>query len=137
MDVIRRNADYAIRAMIIIGKAGRHEPVSTRKISEKGEISYQLACKLMQRLHGAGLVRSVMGPSGGFMLKKKISAINLLDIIEAIQSPVTLNVCLSAEGFCSMKKGCPVTGRLKNLQKYMRNYLSTITLEELVENCGY
>lgn len=137
MDVIRRNTDYAIRAMIIVGQAGGGEPVSTRIIAERGEISYQLACKIMQRLHSAGLVGSRMGPAGGFTLKKKSSAISLLDIMEAVQPPLTLSRCLSVDGFCGLKKKCPVTGRIKKLQKHMMDYLSDITLEDLIRDCRY
>ncbi len=137
MDVIRRNTDYAIRAMIILGKSPDGAPVSTRVIADRGEISYQLACKIMQRLHGAGLVSSRMGPAGGFTLKKRSSAISLLDIMEAMQPSLTLSRCLSTEGFCGLKKRCPVTGRLRKLQKHMMDYLSDITLEELVRECRY
>lgn len=137
MDVIRRNTDYAIRAMIIVGQASGGKPVSTRIIADRGEISYQLACKIMQRLHGAGLVSSRMGPAGGFTLKKKRSTISLLDIMEAVQPPLTLNRCLSAVGSCGLNKKCPVTARLKKLQKLTTDYLSDITLEELVRDCGY
>jgi Rrf2 family protein len=91
----------------------------------------------MQRLQGAGLVSSKMGPAGGFTLKKKSSAISLLDIMEAVQPPLTLSRCLSTEGLCVLKKKCPISNRLKKLQKQMMDYLSDITLEELVRECRY
>jgi len=51
MDMIRRNTNYALRLMMnLAGRSGKRA-VSSRVLSEKKEVSYQLTCKLLQRLN--------------------------------------------------------------------------------------
>jgi len=134
MDVLRRNTDYAMRAMVNLAGHYGEEPVSTRDIARAEDISYELACKLMQKVHNAGLVKSSMGPNGGFSLSRKPTKINLLEIIRAIQGPLSINRCLLEPDVCPHQKGCPITVKLAKLQKYVSNYLGSITLDELLRS---
>jgi Rrf2 family iron-sulfur cluster assembly transcriptional regulator len=131
MDIIRRNTDYALRAMAHLAKNYGGESISTRVIAEREDISYQLACKLMQKMNDAGLVSSSMGPKGGFILSKEPSKINLLEIIQAVQGPLSVNKCLAEEDQCPRKELCPLTGKMKELQDYIVNFLSDATLGDL------
>lgn len=133
MDVIRRDTDYALRAMVNLAKNFKNGTVSAKTVADKEGFSYQLACKLMQRLHNAGLVTSSMGPKGGFHLSKEPSKISLLKIIEAVQGPLSLNSCLFDINTCSRGSECPVRPKIADLQKYLNKYLSNITLEELIQ----
>ena len=134
MDVVRRNTDYAIRAMVNLAKNYKQAAVSTRKIADDENIPYQLACKLMQKLHNTKLVESCMGPKGGFRLRLEPSEISLLEIIEVIQGPLSLNRCLLSVDICSRQKSCLLTVKLAELQEYVYNYLGGITLDELARN---
>jgi Rrf2 family iron-sulfur cluster assembly transcriptional regulator len=132
MDIVRRNTDYALRAMVNLARNYDKGLVSSRTVSKQENVSYQLTCKLLQKLNNAGLVTSYMGPKGGFGLSKEPSKINLLEIIEAIQSPISLNRCLLYKGFCPKQKDCPVRPKLLELQKYIGSFLGNITLDELL-----
>jgi len=134
MDILRRNTDYALRAMVNLAGHYNQEPVSTRYIAQAEDISYELACKLMQKLHNAGLVKSSMGPNGGFALSRKPDKINMLEIIEAIQGPLSLNRCLLGLDVCPRQKDCPITVELAKLQEYIGKYLRGITLDELLRS---
>jgi len=136
MDILRRNTDYAMRAMVNLARHYGEEPVSTRDISESEDISYQLTCKLMQKLNNAGLVKSSMGPKGGFVLSRTPTKISLAEIIDVIQGPLSLNRCLLGENVCPRQSICPITVKLAKLQKNISDYLRSITLDELLHHRG-
>jgi Rrf2 family iron-sulfur cluster assembly transcriptional regulator len=134
MDIIRRNTDYALRAMVNLAELFEGGALSTRSIADRGEFSYQLACKLMQKLHKVKLVKSSMGPNGGFSLSRRPSMITLLEIIEAIQGPIKLNRCLFSPDLCPRQKRCTISAKLAELQKSIDKHLSSVTLEKLCRN---
>jgi Rrf2 family iron-sulfur cluster assembly transcriptional regulator len=136
MDIIRRNTDYAMRAMVNLAGHYGEDPVSTRDIAQCEDISYQLACKLMQRLNNAGLVKSSMGPNGGFALSRKPVKINLAEIIVAIQGPLSLSRCLLGKNVCPKQSSCPINAKLTKLQKNISDYLQSVTLDELLHHQG-
>jgi Rrf2 family protein len=136
MDIVRRNTDYALRAMLNLAGHYGNGTVSARKVARQGGIPYQLACKLLQRLHKAGLVKSDMGPKGGFTLRKGPSKISVLQVIETIQGPVRLNRCLLSTKGCLRQRSCPVKPKLAELQKIVSDYLGSIKLDELVKEVG-
>jgi len=134
MDILRRNTDYALR--LAVNLAGRYGDgsVSTRALSDEEDVSYQLACKLMQRLHKEGLVESDMGPKGGFRLARPPQEVPILAVIEAIQGPLRLNRCLLGDGACQRQDGCPIRARIGRLQEQMDQYLGAVTLGELAQS---
>jgi len=133
MEVLRRNTDYALRAMVNLARHWQQGPVSTRTIARSEDVSCLLLRKLMRQLLKGKLVRSVSGPSGGFELKKSPTQIKLLEIIRVIQGPVNLNKCLPKGDVCSRHTTCPVHKKLSKLQKHIDNYFSEITLQDLLQ----
>jgi Rrf2 family protein len=137
MDIIRRNTDYALRAMVELAGRFGAEPVGTRELAKLQDIPYQLACKLLQRLHKAGIVKSAMGPAGGFALRRKPSRITVRDVVEAIQGPVRLSGCLFAKKFCRLSRCCTISPELGRLQKNINNFLDGLTLRQLTDTKGH
>ncbi len=132
MTVIRQNTDYALRVLVILARHYGNQPVSTRILARQGDIAYQFACKIMQQLHQARLVKSSMGPKGGFFLARPPSKINILQVIQALQGPVSLNKCFGIEG-CPRRRNCPVSASLAGLQKQIETSLRSITLAKLLK----
>ena len=136
MDILRRNTDYALRLMVNLARRYGDGDASTRALAQAEEVSYQLACKLMQQLHAAGLVESSMGPKGGFRLCREPAEINIREIIEAIQGPLRLNRCLLSDDACPRQDTCPIRTKIGELQDRMDEHLSSVTLDELAQNRG-
>ena len=135
MDVLRRNTDYALRMMVTLAKHFNNgELMSAKRLANEGRFSYQLGCKLLQRLHKADLVRSVMGPKGGFALSRKPSEITLMAIINTLQGGIRMNKCLLGGEGCEFEPECEVNTKLVCLQLYIDGYLGGITLEEILRS---
>ena len=134
MDIVRRNTDYALRAMVNLARNYDIGLISSRTLSIEEDVPYQLMCKLLQMLQKAKLVQSQMGPKGGFSLSRKPSEISLLEIIETIQSPLRINRCILSGDNCPKQRQCIVRPKLIELQDYISNYLKNITLAKLVGN---
>ena len=132
MDILRRNTDYALRIMVALAMRSEEGPQSTKAVSSNMDIPYHLACKLMQRLHKASLIESSMGSQGGFKLSKAPSMINMLEVIEIVQGPVSLNRCLVDVSACTRQRDCPVNKKLAGLQEYLATFLREITLDQLL-----
>jgi len=130
MDLVRRNTDYAVRLMVNLARNYRKGPVSTRTAAAAEDVPYQLACKLMQRMRNKKLLESSMGPEGGFNLSRDPSKISLLEVIETIQGPISINRCLSGTDRCPRQKSCPVTAKLAKIQEYVCDYLGGVTLDQ-------
>jgi Rrf2 family protein len=104
-------------------------PVSARILAEQEDISYQFTCKILQKLHKAGLVASSMGPKGGFSLARPPSGTTALEVIEALQGPLSVNKCLLGNAGCPRQPGCAVSAKLGQLQEHIDLYLRNITLD--------
>lgn len=136
MDVIRRNTDYAIRAMVYLANCNCKQAVSSATIAQYQGIPYQLVCKLMQRLQKAKLIESSMGAKGGFRLKRRPSAISLMEIIETIQGPLELNRCLMDLKACERMVKCPFRKKLSKMQKELNKDLRDTRLSDLINGNG-
>lgn len=131
MDVIRRNTDYAMRLMSGLVKSYEKAPVSARHLSEDYSVSYDLACKLLQKLSASKLIKSSMGSAGGFELAKAPKEISLFDIIESVQGDICLNRCVPNPSSCPNKSTCGISKRLVDLQGYINDYLKRTMLSDL------
>ncbi|MHC4882311.1 MAG: RrF2 family transcriptional regulator [Planctomycetota bacterium] len=134
MELIRRDTDYAFRLAAQLATAyGEDTALSARVLAEDNDVSYALACKILQKLTHAGIVESVMGPKGGFRLAKKPEKIAFSQLIEAVQGPVTVNKCLMGGFKCPRKGKCPARPKMAELQNKINGYLNGLTLKEFVE----
>ena len=137
MELIRRNTDYALRIAAHLANAfAAGKPLSARVLAKENDVSYVLACKLLQKLAGAGLVGSTMGPKGGFVLTRGPEAITFRQIIEAVQGPVNVNRCLVGDFKCPNEKKCPINPKLSEMQQQINGFLNAVKLAEFVKKKG-
>jgi Rrf2 family protein len=81
----------------------------------------------------AGVVRSHRGAKGGFSLARPAAEITIKDVVEAIEGPIHLNVCLVAPGECSRDKVCPMHLVWEEAQEKMMGVLSRANFADLAK----
>lgn len=133
MDIIRQNSDYALRMMGHLASSYAGGTVSVRVLAEHEGVSYQFACKILQQLHRAGLVRSSRGPAGGYQLGREPARITMLEVIEAMQGALTVNRCTAGGAGCPRQGSCRVAGKLAQLHDVASGFLAEVTLNSLVD----
>lgn len=103
---ITRATDYAVRVTIhlatVPASARVHGPILARSI----DAPESFVSKVLQQLVQAGLVTSQRGMRGGFQLARRAADISLLEVVEAIEGPTQLNLCLPQGPNCSKKDWC-------------------------------
>jgi len=130
---ISEAASIGIHSMVLIAKS--EERLNVSRISEIMNFSKHHVAKIMQRMSKAGMVSSVRGPSGGFVLAKSPADITLLDIYEAIEGKIVETECPLGYEHCPFNK-CLLDNMADNINKAFKNYLGTHTLEYYLLN-GY
>ena len=123
-------ASLAMHAVVLLATEPRKE-LSTRRIASQLNASEAHLSKVLQRLAKAGLVKSVRGPKGGFMLEKEADEIRLLDVYEAIDGRLVPNSCLLGTPICGGQK-CILGDLLEAVDGQVVEYLSTTRLPELI-----
>lgn len=127
---ITRKGDYAIRGMVYL--AGRPGEIKyLREISAGVDVPAALLAKIFQHLSKTGLVRSYRGAGGGFQLGRPARDISLLDIIEAVDGPISMNRCVIEQGSCGREQFCSVHPVWKKMQRKLKSELGRISLRKL------
>jgi len=89
-------------AMHALGYLANSEdgPITSREIARRFEISEAHLAKVLQRMVKVGLLRSMRGPHGGFVLTRPPESVTLLEIFETIEGPFEPNQCLLSSAIC-------------------------------------
>ena len=102
--LLSRKADYALRAVRHLSLLPKGTLNSINAIAAAEEIPREFLAKILKDLTRSGVLESFQGVTGGYRLGKKAREISFLDVIEAIEGPLHLNLC-TVEGH---KCACPV-----------------------------
>jgi Rrf2 family iron-sulfur cluster assembly transcriptional regulator len=121
---------YAIIAMVDLAINGVDEPAPLKEISIRQKISLSYLEQLFSKLRISGLVKSIRGPGGGYMLNKNPSNLNLLDIITAVDEKIDQTQCGGAMN-CIDDKPCLTHFIWTDLNNKINDYMREITLSDI------
>ena len=124
---------YAVMAMADLASHSSGKPVALADIAERQEISLSYLDQLFGRLRKGGLVKSVRGPGGGYLLSRDGAEIRISDIILAVDEPIQTTRCTpGSPAGCHNNKGRCLTHDLwEELGNQIYLYLSSVTLAQV------
>jgi len=123
---ISRKIDYALRAMIHLAGLQGGKIATLQDLSVPLHMPREFLAKILKILSAKGLVRSSRGAHGGYQLARPARDISFLEVIEAVEGPVQLNVCLDDKDRCDVSAGCTMyqvwkIGQDRMLEVYRRS----------------
>ncbi len=129
---------YAVMATVDLAKLSKEGPVSMSSIAGRQEISLAYLEQLFNKLKRAGLVKSVRGPMGGYILARPLQDIRISEIVLAVDEKIEATRCSpSTTGGCMSKKTqCLVHDLWEGLGTQVYTYLNSISLEDVVLGKG-
>lgn len=124
-------AQYAVRAMVSLHLHADGTPVSIRQIAAREQISLTYLEQLFVKLRRNQVVRSVRGPGGGYVLARPAGQIRVDEIIDSVEESLVPVACMDDAGRCHCDDGCITQNVWQELGVRIRDFLASITLEDL------
>jgi Rrf2 family iron-sulfur cluster assembly transcriptional regulator len=130
--ILTTKARYAVTAVIEIADNSNDLPVSLLTISRSQNISLSYLEQIFSKLRKSGIVSSIKGPKGGYILAKNAEEITVAQIIKAIGEPIKMTRCTSQEQSCLKSKvRCKTHHLWRGLESKIYGYLDSISLTNL------
>ncbi len=129
--IITRATEYSVRAVLHLAACYPAAVVSKQEICAAEGITPAFLTKILQPLIRSGLVRSKRGVAGGFALARNPAQVTLLDVMKAVDEPLTLNLCLLEGHPCERECTCPVHDLWTEARERLEEIFGRRSLAEL------
>ncbi|WP_353893182.1 Rrf2 family transcriptional regulator [Proteinivorax hydrogeniformans] len=129
--------EYGVRAMAVLAYEYKNGATSLRVIAEREHLSELYLEQLFRELKKAGLVSSIRGPKGGYMLSKPPSDITVGDVVRVLEGPLAPVDCVSEEETkdpCSKESCCLTKFVWAKLRDSMAKVLDEITFGDIIKD---
>ena len=128
---ISEATSLGLHTMVLLA-ANEGRRISAREVAELLDVSEAHLSKVMQRLGRHGLVTSIRGPKGGFLLARPGSEITLMEVFEAIEGPLNTGQCLLGKPICD-PRNCILGSLLHDVNVQVQTYLAGTRLSDLTK----
>ena len=124
---------YGVRAVLELAENYGKGPLQLKAIAQAQELSVKYLEQLMAVLKSAGIVTSVMGAKGGYILAKSPDEIKVSDCFNCLEGPVITTECVDNSSFCPRTTDCVARGLWVEVQGAIMTVLQSKTLQNLVD----
>lgn len=129
---------YGMRAAVDLAERYKQGPVSVSDISRREGISVSYLEQLLNRLKKSGIVKSVRGPQGGYVLARQPSQISTYDVVHVLEGDLSLVFCIldKSRKKCDKTDDCVTKLLWQKLNTCIKDVLKAVTLEDLCNRKG-
>lgn len=126
---------YAVMAMVDLATHSQGKPVSLADVADRQEISLSYLEQLFGRLRKSGIVKSVRGPGGGYLLARTAAETRVADVILAVDEPIKATRCTpgSPSGCHGRQQRCLTHDLWEELGNQIYLFLSSVSLADVVD----
>jgi len=125
---------YGLRAVVDLAMYSQDEAISINSIAARQNLSESYLEQLIAKLKKAGLVNSIRGINGGYILAKKPKDISVGDILRALEGDLAVVECPDSDSECAKYDSCVTKYVWKRINDSINTVVDSMTLEEIVEN---
>lgn len=129
---ITKQADYALRAMRYLASLETGKRAATSFIAKEEHIPPSFLAKIVSQLSIAGLITTSRGARGGVSLARSPEEISLLEVVEAIDGPITLNECVLHPEVCEFGDDCPLRPVWQESQQALVKRLKDTNFQQMI-----
>jgi Rrf2 family iron-sulfur cluster assembly transcriptional regulator len=123
---------YAVMAIVEIAKQSRAKPLSLGEVAERLDLSLAYLEQLFMKLRRNGVVQSVRGPGGGYVLGRDAGAISIGEIMAAVDEPFKITRCIEDGVGCVSTRRCSTHFLWDALGAHIEQFLATATLGDVL-----
>jgi Rrf2 family protein len=124
---------YGTRALAELGKAYPSPPLSAREIADRQSLPVKYLEHILAALKSAGIVRSIRGKQGGYVLAKKPKEIKLEEVYHVLEGSSAPVECVDHPENCSLKDFCPTRDLWIEIKQAINEVLDNSTVADLAE----
>ncbi len=128
---------YGLRAFIDIALYSEEEPVSLASVAKRQDISISYLEQLVSKVKKAGLIESVRGANGGYILSRPASEISVGDVLRSLEGELMPVDCVvygdSSKEHCAAQSCCSSRIVWKRINDSLNETVNNIFIDELVE----
>lgn len=126
---------YGVKAMFELALNYGLDPVSIKTIAERQNISDYYLEQLFAGLRKAGLVKSIRGAQGGYILSRHPKDITASDILNVLEGPIEISECIQDnEHTCDRASCCSTRLLWRKISDSVNNVINTTTLQDMVDD---
>ena len=130
---LSKMTDYAVVCLGMLARKQGSSMSATELSKETGLALYTVQKLLKLLVSKSDFIRANRGALGGYMLNRNSSEISVVEIIEALDGPITLTSCVdNSESFCESSDICFLGGKWNKINEIIRKSLNDISLKELL-----